>query len=77
MNVTKHVQAATLHVPLLAFVQHTSKHDIYHRTHAIFRQNFVRVMCGSNRPRPTPLPGKTGDITFLADKNGDVPRGRA
>ena len=21
------------------------------------------VMCGSNRPCPTPLPGKTGDIT--------------
>ena len=34
-------------------------------------------MCGSNRPGPTPLPGKTGDITFLATKIGDNPRGRA
>ena len=30
------------------------------------------LMCGSNRPCPTPLPGKTRDITFLAGKIGDI-----
>ena len=30
-------------------------------------------MCGSNRPCPNPLPGKTGDIIFFAAKIGDSP----
>ena len=34
-------------------------------------------MCDSNRLCPTPLPGKSGDITYFDLNFGDIPRGGA